>query len=358
MSASSEEVAELQQRLRVSLHVMAEDLLNAGSGLNGTSLAGPLSVAFPPVVPYRRGQQGEDALAGVAFRPDVMSVAFVAGSPAQATVLQAVDLGGLLRVTLRPNCGASVPVSVCGFVEGMRVVLFEPWGAHDFMTVEDVNGPDVDLSYAGVPASTYAGGTAVIGHLAAHTYAIRPDPDTAVPQLTHYDGFVTERAVADHVVALSFEYFGEADPPRLRTGAIPGVTAAPATYGPGPPAIGVLGASTAWPAGENCLFTVVEGTHVPRLAVLGAPGELVDLSEAALTDGPWCPDAASPRRYDADLLRVRKVRLRLRVEVALRAMRGAAGPFFARAGVGAPALISAPDHEATLDIVLRNLMWR
>ena len=41
--------------------------------------------------------------------------------------------------------------------------------------------------------------------------------------------------------------------------------------------------------------------------------------------GPWCPDGVHAARFDADLLRIRRVRLRLRVQVAVAAMRGPAG---------------------------------
>ena len=358
-SSSNAEVDELQQRLRAAIHLIADELANAGAGPDRTALAGSLGFVLPSVVPFRRGQVADDAQAGVTFRPDVLSLVYVAGSPAQAEVAGATDLGGTLHVELRPNCGALAPVAVCGFVEGMRVVLFEPSGAHDLLTVEDVIGAEVQLSYQGSLSTTYASGTAVLAHVAAHTYARRPDPGTGVPQLTHYDGFLTERAAVDHVVGLGFEYFGEADPPRLLSGAQPGVTRGPwTTYGLPPPPIDVDDASTIWPEGENCLFAVVEGQHAPRLAALGPPGELVPLDAGMLGDGPWCPDANASRRIDAALLRLRRVRIRIRAEVSPRAMRAAAGTFFTRAGVASAGLQQSPDQEAMIDIVPRNLTTR
>lgn len=358
-AASNAEVNELQQRLRAAIHLVADELVNAGAGPDRTPLAGPLGFVLPPVVPYRRGQVADDAQAGVAFRSDVLSVAYVAGSPAQAEVAAAADLGGVLQVELRPNCGALAPVDVCGFVKDMRVVLFEASGAHDLLTVEDVTGANAQLSYQGALSSTYASGTAILAHVAVHTYARRPDPATGVPQLTHYDGFLTERAAVDHVVGLQFEYFGEANAPRLLPGAEPGVTRGPwTTYGLAPPPIGVDDPSTAWPEGENCVFAVVDGQHVPRLGALGLPGELVPLEAGLLSDGPWCPDANASRRFDADLLRVRRVRIRVRAEVAPRAMRAAAGAFFARAGVASAGMQQSPDQEAVLDLVPRNLATR
>ena len=356
-AASSAEVGELQQRLRAGLHLVADELLNAGAGPDRTRLAGPLGFVFPPVVPYRRGQVADDAQAGVTFRPDVLSLAYVSSSQAQAEVAATVDLGGRLRVELRPNCGPLAPVAVCGFVDGMRVVLLEPSGAHDFVTVEDVAGSGVELSYRGQLMSTYAMARRCWPTRRPHLRAA--DTATGIPQLTHYDGFLTERPAVDHVVALSFEYLGEAEPPRLRPGAEPGVTAGPwTTYGPAPPPIGVDDPSTAWSEGENCTFVVADGRHQPRLAVLGPPGDLVPIDAGVLGDGPWCPDANAARPYDADLLRIRQVRIRVRAEAAPRAMRGAAGAFFTRGGVASAGAEQAPDQEAVLDIVPRNLATR
>ena len=353
------EAGDLQQRLRAALHLMADDLLNAGAGLDRTPMAGPLVHTFPPIVPYRRGQVGDDARGGVWFRPDVLSLAYVGSSAPQAAVATALDLGGRLRVALLPNCGPVAPVSVCGFVERMRVMLLDPSGAHDLLTVEAVAGATLEASYRGRLSSAYASGTAVLAHAVAHTYAVRPDPGTGVPQLTQYDGYVTERPVVDHVVGLSFEYLGEPEPPRLRAGADPGVTPPPwTTYGPAPPPVGIDDAATTWGAGENCTFIVRDGRHEPRLAALGPPGDLVPLRPGLLGDGPWCPDAAATGRFDADVLRVRQVRIRVRAEAGARAMRGSRGALFSRGGVASRAAMLLPDQEAVLDIAPRNLAVR
>ena len=105
------------------------------------------------------------------------------------------------------------------------------------------------------------------------------------------------------------------------------------------------------------MFTVADGRHEPRLAELGPFGHLVPLPAGLFGDGPWCPDGNAARRFDADLLRVRQVRVRVRAE-APRTMRGAAGAFFTRRGVASAAMQLAPDQEAVLDIVPRNLATR
>ena len=81
-----------------------------------------------------------------------------------------------------------------------------------------------------------------------------------------------------------------------------------------------------------------------------------------LTDGPWCPSETNtdgddmPNKFDADLLRVRQVRVTLRVQVANEVLRGPAGVLFRhggtldrrrtlRAGPGSPVRRVAAQHE-------------
>lgn len=355
--ASQPEVSDMQQRLRTALQLIANELVAAGAGLDRTALMGPLMQVLPPIAPYRRGQVDDDGRDGVTFRPDVVSVVSVAGAPGQAPILGAVDDGTRLIADLGPNCGALAPTAVCGFVKDMRAIVVDPTGVYDFVTVEDVAGSRVRLAYRGALASAYADGRAVLAQAGIHTYALRADAATGIRQLSHYDGFVTERVAVDHVVGLSFEYFGVPEPPRLRAAVRPAeIPRQWTTYGPVPPPIGIDDASTSWGPGENCVFRLESGAQVSRLATLGPPGTLVPLSDNVLGDGPWCPDDRAPRRFDADLLRIRRVRVRVRVEAAARAMRGPAGRFFARGGAPSFAMRLAPDQEAVLDVTPRNLL--
>jgi hypothetical protein len=75
---------------------------------------------------------------------------------------------------------------------------------------------------------------------------------------------------------------------------------------------------------------------------------------AALADGPWCPDSASPNRFDGDLLRVRLVRLTLRVQAASVSARGADPQLFSRPGTARDAGRLVPDLEVRVDVALRN----
>ena len=139
------------------------------------------------------------------------------------------------------------------------------------------------------------------------------------------------------------------------TGAPLDVTPGPwTTYGPAPPPLGLSRGS--WPPGENCLFAVVNGAHVARLTTI-APGSLtlVELTSSTLTDGPWCPDAVSLNRFDADLLRVRRVHVSLRVQSALASLRGPAGILFAHGGTARAADRYLPDLVTEFDITPRNM---
>jgi len=72
-------------------------------------------------------------------------------------------------------------------------------------------------------------------------------------------------------------------------------------------------------------------------------------------DGPWCPDATFSNRFDADLLRIRRVRVNLRVQVAPSSLRGPAGLLFTRGGTANAAERYVPDQEVSFDITPRNM---
>ena len=95
--------------------------------------------------------------------------------------------------------------------------------------------------------------------------------------------------------------------------------------------------------------------HVVKLEFeyLGEPPMKLDL--AVLTDGPWCPNALQPGRYDVDLLRIRRIRVALRVQAASAGLRGPAGRLFARGGTATSAARWSPDQEVRFDVTPRNL---
>ena len=115
--------------------------------------------------------------------------------------------------------------------------------------------PDT-LTVIGVPSSPLS-----LDADASRTYYLR-SAAPGISQLMQYDGGLSDLPMLDHVVRLSFDYFG--------------------------------------------------------IATAGGP--VVRLEPAALADGPWIEDA-SHRVFDADLLRVREVRALIRLESTDRLLR-------------------------------------
>jgi hypothetical protein len=187
---------------------------------------------------------------------------------------------------------------------------------------------------------------------ARRLYFLRTDAQGS--RLMQSDGAASTFPFLDDVVALRFEYFGDAEPPRAiaAAGPVPVDDSVRVTYGPIPPALMADPPGDGWGPGENCTFTVVAGAHSPRLSALAGPG-LVVLDETFVSNGPWCPDPGHPERFDADLLRVRRVRVHLRLQ-AIAAFRGPAGVLFTRPGTATDAGRFVPDRSIRFDVGLRN----
>jgi hypothetical protein len=123
------------------------------------------------------------------------------------------------------------------------------------------------------------------------TYYLDSDPSTSVSELIREDAGGSRIPVVDHLVRVAFAYFGDGSTP---------------------------------------------------------------LDPAALEDGPWC-DEEGPEPFDADLTRIRRVRVTLRAEAALDSARGPAGQLFLRAGTATTPGRYVPDQEVTFDVSPRNL---
>ncbi len=350
------EVSDLQQRLRTIVDVLHADLMAAGAGFTSGPAPGPLVRRFPPVLPYRLGTVRSDPASGTFYRPDAITVVTLNSNAAQCSTAAQADALGLLRVAAGPGCPAGDPV--CGFEPGARALIADIRGAWDLFTVTAVFPASSQVEHGQDGFSDgYAAG-ADVATVQVRTYYWRSDGPEP-PALMRYDGYRSDLPVVDNVVGVRFEYFGDPEPPRLITPASP--SGGPlATYGPGPPPVGVDEERDAWPPGENCVFAVQESAHVPRLPVLSADaGALPRLDPALFVDGPWCPDAAFPNRFDADLLRIRRVRVTVRVQAGSLALRGPAGPWFARPGLAIDAHALVPDRELSLDVAPRGLqLWR
>jgi prepilin-type N-terminal cleavage/methylation domain-containing protein len=353
------EVADMQQRLRVGNERLYNGLVVAGAGIYSGQALGTLGQFFAPVLPYLVGPLHNDPAAGVYFRTDAITVFHVPTTASQCTIRDQMPRpSSEVKVNAEPGCPAADPL--CGFEEGMRVIIFDGTGSFDFFTITEVQSDSLHLQHRPPinPADfskAYDVG-ATISQINTDAYYWRQDPATNTFQLMHYDLFQNDMPLIDDVVNLRFDYMGEAAPPVLRAPVTDPI--GPWTsYGPKPPALGVDVTSDSWPAGENCTFTVdaASGQHVSRLASLGAPGTLTGLTQAQLSDGPWCPDESNVNRYDADLHRVRQIRVTFRVQTGVANLRGPAGVLFSRAGTGRLSDRLVPDQAMQFDVTPRNL---
>ena len=347
--AAEPEVADMQQRLRVAVDTITRDLTMAGAGAYIGGHTGPLIHYFAPVLPFRQGASGADAVG--TFRTDTITIFSVPTTSAQTTL--GADLMPA-ALTLQASPGPACPpgTSLCGFVPGMTTAVYDDTGNFDTFVIATVTDATAQLTLTARPAhtsaTTYRSGSHVV-EARVDTYYLKTDAASQTFQLMHSDGAGNaDVPVVDHVVGLAFDYYGEPRAPGLSE-------AGETTYGPPPPALGAR--TTAYPAGENCVFRVDEasGLQVSRLPALNASTALTLLTGAQFVDGPWCPDETNANRWDADLLRIRKVGITIRVEAALAALRGPAGVLFANGGSSRAANRWAPDQEIRFQVSPRNM---
>jgi hypothetical protein len=169
-----------------------------------------------------------------------------------------------LKVNAEPGCPSTDPL--CGFTQGMNVLIFDDTGSYDTFTVTQVQDPAVKLQHNMDDMNKQYTAGAKISQVITHTYYLKKDTvNLANPndQLMLYDGAATETPVIDHLVALQFDYYGEPSPPQLRK-PVSDPVGPWTTYGPKPPSLGVQNGN--WPLGENCVFQKdpVSGMQVPR----------------------------------------------------------------------------------------------
>lgn len=350
------EVSDMQQRLRVAADSLHKDLVMAGAGTYTGESAGALNFFIAPIMPYRAFGDSPDPANGVFFRPDAISLIYVPPTPSQTTIRDRMPAKSKeMKVYPQDNCPGGKKNQLCGFEAGMHLMIFDQSGNYDTFTVTHVQDEASMLQHRGDTFTvSYADG-AYVTQVASTMYYLKSDDATKTYQLMLNNGDGTELPVVDNVVRLQFQYFGEPQPP-MRTNKPLSQNPGPwTTYGPRPPAIGTDNQSDNWPAGENCVFRVADSQHVPRLPVLGAGVAQVELTQAMLTDGPWCPDSSKPNRFDADLLRIRRVRVTLRVQAALASLRGPAGVLFLKGGTSQGGNRWVPDQEIRFDVTPRNL---
>jgi len=161
---------------------------------------------------------------------------------------------------------------LCGFAAGMNVVIFDDTGAYDTFTIASMDSAGLTISRASGDLSKAYDAGASVAEVSSVTHWL----NAAAGQLMRYDGMASDVGEAENIVSIAFEYYGDAG---------------------------------------------------------GSP---VKLDPAILADGPWYPDPGNLNRWDADLLRVRRIAVTVRVRSALAALK-------------------LPDEEIRFDVTPRNL---
>jgi hypothetical protein len=312
------EVSDLQQRMRVAQETLFKELVMVGAGVYQGPVTGSLINFFAPILPRRSGLTGADA--ATVFRPDAITVSYIPNTYSQTTISSPMPPNSAeLKVHDQPHCPKGQ--ELCGFKEKMVVIIFDTSGNFDTFEITKVQDAAGHLQHRGKSLNhEYATGSSVT-QVVSYTYY----RNAATNQLMRYDGGSTDIALVDNLVGLEFSYFGDPNPPK----------------NPKPM------------AGEaNCLYDAA-GNYVGLPVLAPTDGSLVALTSTMLTDGPFCGSGAT--EFDADLLRVRKVRVSLRLQVTNPILRGSDDMLWLNPGTSRGAERAVPDYAVTFEVTPRNL---
>lgn len=273
-------VMDAQQRARVVAEALGRDLRLAGAGIDRgpmvemAGMTGPLHHAFTAVWPRRVGRLGADSAATA--RPDVITLVYVPDTLVQ-TSLAAGHAASAGQMALSP-CAAG---AACRLARGATLALFDAQGRVDLLGV--LGGADgwPDVRTLGASAGGFASG-ATVAEVVIRSYYF----DSSSSQVRLYDADGTDQPLMDEVAGLTFEYFGDPHPPQR----------------PRPE-----------PGAANCLYTE-SGDLRPAATLAATEDGLAALPLAMFADGPWC--GAGGTAFDADLLRVRRVRVVARLRAS------------------------------------------
>jgi prepilin-type N-terminal cleavage/methylation domain-containing protein len=309
---------DLQQRARVAADVLTRALLESGAGPDDGPSRGPLVRAVPPLLPRRVGRRDPDPPGSA--RTDAITILRAVPEAEPAVLLLAAAAG---TTTLEVAAAISCGLPACGLSEGLSVLVSDAAGNFDLFSVLAATGSLLTVRHHGAGSGvTYPPGSPVVAVDVATFYL-----DAAARTLNRYDGDASDLPVVDNVVELRVQYYADGRAPMW----------------PRPPA-GV----------GNCLYES-DGTYrAALLPVLGpADGPHVLLAADALTDGPWCGIAGN--QYDADLLRIRRVRISVRLQAEDPAARGRDPVAFRNPGTGMKTPLLVPDRTVVVEARPRNL---
>jgi type II secretory pathway pseudopilin PulG len=314
------EVADLQQRMRLGADVMFKELLMAGAGPYQGDMSGSLVNYFAPILPRRTGALSPDP--PTTFRADTITLTHIPNTYSQTTIKYDMPITSMeLKVNDVVNCPKHD--QLCGFEEGMVVLIYDSSGHFDTFEITNVQDDAGHLQHRGQSLSYEYQAGAKVTQAVSNTYY----RDATTNQLKRYNGGLTETPIVDNLVDLQFSYFGDPNPPKS----------------PKPTTIG----------DSNCLYDATGSyRNLPVLPM--TDGSLAELSPTILTDGPlFCGGGSN--QYDPDLLRIRKVRIMMRFQVASAALRGSNTLLWKSPGKSQGAEKMVPDYIVTYEVTPRNL---
>ena len=343
------EAADMQQRLRVAADLLVKDLTMAGAGAYQGPHPGSLVYFFPAVLPFRQGAAHDDPPG--AFATDRITLIYVPSTPAQSTLTEPLigatakfSTGAETGCPLDPGSGSEA--TRCGFARDQTVLVYDAAGSYNLFTVTAVSAGEATLAAKkpGGASSTFATGSQIV-EAENHTYYLKSDDSTGSYQLMH----TTAPATLTYRLWTMSSRCGSSI---TEKGSRPSCCARLATRWSRQRPMGRSQSRLALRAASSAR------RRRPRLCcpALGDGSQrLVELTEAELTGGPFCPDDGNSNRWDADLLRIRRIGVTVRVQSAAAALRGPAGALFAHAGTSQSSAKWLPDQEIHFDVSPRNL---
>ena len=312
------ETADMQQRMRVGAETLFKELVMAGAGPYQGATTGSLVNFFAPLLPRRLGRIDPDPVNTA--RNDAITLIYIPNSYSQTTISQPMPMTSEeMKVHKQNNCPKAS--NLCGFVAGMDIIIFDTTGNFDTFTLTEVQDDAAHIQHRQQDLHFEYPAGAQVTEIVSNTYYLNRDTN----QLMRYNALFEDVAIVDDVVDLRFDYYGDPNPPLM----------------PKPPA------GTA-----NCLYDNL-GAYIGPAVLTPTDGSLVALTSADFTDGPFC--GSGPNVFDADLLRIRKVRVTLRMQAAAPGLRGADTTLFANPGTAREADRTISDYLLTFEVSPRNL---
>jgi prepilin-type N-terminal cleavage/methylation domain-containing protein len=310
IASAQPDIADLTQRIRTAADLIAQAVASAGAWSELEAADAQLACCLPAVQPRRVGLRGADA-SGTA-RDDRLTV---------LTVRQARPAGRLAAPLAGPGAlllsGCPAPSALCELAVGDHLMVFLSNGTHDFFRVESAAGTaaTVSLRQSG-PAAVYGTGARAAG---IETVTFWFDRENR--QLRRYDGHLSDVPVVDDLVAMRGEFWGASGV--ATAGHLSGV--------------------------DTCTYDAA-GQPWPGLTETGAGAGLELIPLSAFRDGPWCGEGDN--RFDADILRIRRVSLFLRFRATPAQARGS-GHLWMDPGTGTNVHGLTGDREVRIDAAPR-----